>query len=313
MSVAFLFPGQGSQRPRMLHALPDAAAVTDTLDQASEALGKNVRELDSADALASTVATQLALLVAGVATDRALAARGARPDMVAGHSVGAFAAAVSAGVLAFADALRLVRLRGEQMEQAYRSGHGMAVIVGLRQRQAQALIEEASTAEAPVFAANINAPDQLAIAGSHAGLDRALALARQAGARRAERLAVAVPSHCPLLDSVADRLARALADVELQPPTVPYVGNRRARVLRDAAAIRDDLATSVAFPVRWHDATCVIYERGQRLFIEMPPSQVLTNLATVAFPDARAVAVADAGLESAAALVAREQMSPRRP
>src|SRR5687767_3738452 len=111
MGVAFLFPGQGSQRPGMLHALPDAAAVTDTLDEASERLGRDVRALDTAEALASTVATQLALLVAGVAADRALAAEGARPDMVAGHSVGGFAAAVSAGVLPFADALRLTRLR----------------------------------------------------------------------------------------------------------------------------------------------------------------------------------------------------------
>ena len=131
MSVAFLFPGQGSQRPGMLHDLPDAAAVTDTLDEASEVLGRDVRALDSAEALTSTVSTQLALLVAGVATDRALAARGARPDMIAGHSVGGFAAAVSAGVLAFADAVRLVRLRALLMEEAYRSGHGPSETVPL--------------------------------------------------------------------------------------------------------------------------------------------------------------------------------------
>jgi malonate decarboxylase epsilon subunit len=312
VSTAFLFPGQGSQRPGMLHALPDAAPVTETLDDASEALGEDVRALDTAEALASTVGTQLALVIAGVAGHRALAARGARPDMVAGHSVGAFAAAVAAGVLAFPDAVRLVRLRARLMEEAYPTGHGMGVLVGLRERQAEAILKEASSAEAPVFAANLNAPDQLAIAGADAGLDRAIGLARRAGARRADRLAVAVPSHCALLDPVVDRLARALADVELRPPTVPYAGNRRARALRDAGAIRDDLATSVARPVRWHDATRVLYERGARLFVEMPPGHVLTNLATAAFPDARAVAVAEAGLDSVATLAARERQAARR-
>jgi malonate decarboxylase epsilon subunit len=312
VSVTFLFPGQGSQQIGMLHGLADVAAVSETLAEASDLLGADVRGLDTAEALASTVSAQLALLVAGVAAARALERLDARPDTVAGHSVGAFAAAVSARVLGFADAVRLVRLRAQMMQNAYRSGHGMGVIVGLRERQARELVEECSTEEAPVFAANVNAPEQLAIAGTDAGIERAIARAREAGARRAERLAVSVPSHCPLMAGVAERLGRALAGVELCAPRAPYAGNLRARVLRDAEAIRADLATGIARPVLWHDATRILYERGTRLFVEMPPGHVLTSLATAAFPDARSVAIADAGLESAAALVEREQRSGRR-
>ena len=312
MNVAFLFPGQGSQRPAMLHELPATAAVSATLAEAAQSVAVEIESLDAPATLASTVATQLALLIAGVAAARALAASGARPELVAGHSVGAFAAAVTANVLDFADALRLVALRARLMEQAYPSGYGMAVIVGLPERRLRSLLAELSTGDEPVFAANVNAPLQVAIAGADAALDRAIARARGAGARRGERLAVPVPSHCRLMAPVADALGAALAEVELRPPSVSYVGNRRARVLRTAEAVRDDLANGVAGPVRWHDATTVLFELGARLFVEMPPGNVLTRLATAAFPEARAVAMSDAGLDSAAALITRARGGSRR-
>jgi malonate decarboxylase epsilon subunit len=306
MSVAFLFPGQGSQQPGMLHHLPDHPAVADTLDEASTALGQDVRALDTEAARASTAAVQLALLVAGVAVARALQAEGAAPDMVAGLSVGTFAAAVTAGTLDFRAALPLVRLRGERMAGAYPTGYGMAVVVGFDERQVAALVGQVSTPAAPVFLANLNAPRQIVIAGADPGLEAVLTRARAAGARKAERLRVGVPSHCPLLEPVADELTRALAPVPLLPPRVPYVSNRRARALRQPEPIREDLATNVAHPVRWYDATTVLFERGARLFVELPPGRVLTDLAGAAFPEARAIAVADLGLRSAVSLIRRQ-------
>jgi len=308
--VAFLFPGQGSQRPGMLHDLPDHRAVAATLDEARDVLDADVLDTDAA--LASTETIQLALLIAGVATARTLTDQDACPDMVAGHSVGAFAAAVTAGVLDFGDALRLVRLRGKLMDEAYPHGYGMGVVIGLTERRVRDLLEEATTPGAPVFVANVNAPAQITIAGADAGLDAAINLARRAGARKAERLRVPVPSHCPLLDPVAGELARTLAGTPLHTPAVPYASNRGGRALRDAEAIRYDLATSVAHPVRWHDATGLLFELGARLFVEMPPGRVLTDLATAAFPEARAIAVADAGVGSAATLIARHHRPERR-
>ncbi|MBV8676122.1 MAG: malonate decarboxylase subunit epsilon [Planctomycetaceae bacterium] len=307
MSIAFLFPGQGAQTPGFLHRLPDHKPVTAALEEASHVLGQDVFELDSEAALASTVAVQLTCVIAGVAIARAIGTRGVEPQAVAGLSVGAFTAAVVCGALQFADALRLVRLRGAMMERVYPHGYGLAAIVGLDERSISTLVEQVSTPEAPVYLANLNAPTQFVIAGAEAGLQAALGRARSAGARKAERMAVTVPSHCRLLEPVAVELERAMADVVVAEPRIPYVTNRRARVTRDRDVIRDDLARNVMYAVRWHDATTVLFELGVRLFIEMPPGHTLTGLATAAFPDARVVAAEDARLETIAILAERER------
>ncbi len=306
MSVGFLCPGQGAGTPGFLHRLPAAPEVADTLDEASGVLGRDVRDLDGAAALRTTTAVQLATVVAGVAAGRAIAARGGDPDLVAGLSVGAFTAAVLCGALGLADALRLVRLRGEAMERAFPSGHGLAVVVGLDERRVSALVARAGAA-GPVYLANLNAPTQLVLAGCDAGLEEALRLALGAGARRAERLAVSVPSHCPLLAGVAAALEDALREIPLADPRIPYATNRRARATRDREAVREDLAQGVAAPVRWHDATTVLFELGVRLFVELPPGRALADLAAAAWPGARAVAADEVRLESVVALVARER------
>ncbi len=226
---------------------------------------------------------------------------------MAGLSVGAFAAAVACGTLAFADALPLVRLRGECMERAYPRGYGMLALIGLDERQAADLVERLGGAAAQLFIANVNAPTQIVLAGADAALDAAAAVARQEGARKAERLAVSVPSHCPLLDGVAERLAQALESIRLAAPRMPYVTNVRARAVHDAPGIRDDLIANVARTVRWHDASTVLYERGARLFIEPPPGQVLSRLARAAFPDTRSVAMEETGMETALLLASRER------
>jgi len=185
MSVLFTFPGQGAQKPGMLHALPEHPETARTLAEASAALGRDVLTLDTETALRSTVAVQLCLLVAGVATARVLAAHGAQAQMVAGLSIGAWPAAVTAGVLALDDALRLVELRGRLMEDAYPSGYGMTAIGGLTRQQLEALVAQVHGPGQEVYLANLNAPRQIVIAGAEAAMAAVAALALDHGAQRA--------------------------------------------------------------------------------------------------------------------------------
>jgi malonate decarboxylase epsilon subunit len=270
MSVAFLFPGQGSQVPGMLHALPDHQSITRTLDEVSGALGENVVELDSPAALRSTVSVQLALLASGVAVARALVAEGVVPEAVAGMSAGAFAAAVVAGVLNLADGVRLLKLRAERMVELYPKGYGLAAIVGLTEKQVSALVEEAYTAQNPVYVGNINAPRQIVIAGSNEGMSNVLEAARKSGARKVVRLDVSEPSHCPLLQPVTDTLTKSLQALHLHEPKLIYVGNVTGRALRTQGAISEDLATNIAHGVCWYDATTVVKEWAVACFSRCP-------------------------------------------
>jgi malonate decarboxylase epsilon subunit len=183
----------------------------------------------------------------------------------------------------------------------------MAAIVGLDERQTTDLIERVGGTRAQLYLANINAPTQMVLSGPERVLDAAIEAARPAGARKAERLAVHVPSHSPLLDGVSRQLAQAMTTIRLDAPRIPYVSNRRARVVRDAARVGEDLIDNVGHTVRWHDAVTVMYELGVRLFIEPPPGQVLSRLAQAAFGDARGVAVDDARLDSIVLLARRER------
>jgi malonate decarboxylase epsilon subunit len=279
MSVLFTFPGQGAQKPGMLHALPAHAETTRTLEEAAKALGRDVLALDSADALRSTVAVQLSLLVAGVAMARVLAAHGAVPQMVAGLSIGAWPAAVVAGVLDFADAVRLVELRARLMEDAYPSGYGMTAIGGLTRQQLEPLLAQVNGPDTPVYLANLNAPRQLVVAGRDIALDAVAARALAHGATRAERLAVPVPSHCPLLDDQARTLACAAALVASRRPRITYISSSAARALFDGERIVADLAANMARPVLWADTLRHAWERGARVALEMPSGSVLTRLA----------------------------------
>lgn len=291
MTVAFLYPGQGSQRPGMLHELPDHPQVAATLREASEVLGRDVLELDDERALQSTVATQVAIYTAGVAVSRSLAAEGAEPDVVAGLSVGAYAAATACGALQFRDGVRLVHLRASMMEDMFPSGFGLAAIVGLDEGQVDDLVAASTTPEHPVFLGNLNAPRQIVVAGSVVGMDRLIARALLApGCTKAERLQVAIPSHCALLEGVAARLVAAMRDLAPQPIRIRYLTNRGARPTRDFDRIRDDIATNIAFPVRWHDATEILVGMGVSLFVEPNPGRVLSNLTAAAFPEIRSLA-----------------------
>jgi malonate decarboxylase epsilon subunit len=291
MSIAFLFPGQGSQFPGMLHQLIDHPEVERTLAEVSSALHTDVRDIDSEEALDSTVSVQIALITAGVATARALIQKRVESAVVCGLSVGAFAAAVVADVLSLKDAVELVELRAERMAKLYPTGYGLSAIVGLNEPQVLKIVQAATSDREPVFVANINAPRQIVIAGSDPGMDRVLDQARGQGATKAERLHVSVPSHCPLLQSVADRLQPRLSLVQLRNPKMIYVGNINARAMRTADLVASDLANNIAHGVRWHDATTVAKELGCNIFLEMPPGHVLSDLAKENLPGVSAFAV----------------------
>jgi malonate decarboxylase epsilon subunit len=291
MSIAFLFPGQGSQFPGMLHQLIDHPEVERTLAEVSSALHTDVRDIDSEEALDSTVSVQIALITAGVATARALIQKRVESAVVCGLSVGAFAAAVVADVLSLKDAVELVELRAERMAKLYPTGYGLSAIVGLNEPQVLKIVQAATSDREPVFVANINAPRQIVIAGSDPGMDRVLDQARGQGATKAERLHVSVPSHCPLLQPVADRLQPRLSSVQLRNPKMIYVGNINARAMRTADLVASDLANNIAHGVRWHDATTVAKELGCNIFLEMPPGHVLSDLAKENLPGVSAFAV----------------------
>jgi malonate decarboxylase epsilon subunit len=294
--VSLLFPGQGSQTPDMLHRLPDHPAVRQTLEEVSAELGYDVRTLDSQEALRSTVPVQLALLTAGVAAARALEAEGVIPEAVAGLSVGAFGAAVHAHVLTLVDGIRLVKQRAELMDQHSPEGYGLTAIVGLKEDQVIALIRETSTRENPVYLGNVNSAEQIVITGSESGMQKISNAALQTGARKVERLDVAVLSHSPLLQPVADSLMRTLQTFTLRAPRMVYVGNVKARALRRAEDIAWDLANNIAHGVRWYEAMIVLQELGSTLFIETPPGHVLTNLAKQSTPEAKSTALAESSL-----------------
>ncbi|MER5646372.1 acyltransferase domain-containing protein [Streptosporangium sp. NPDC002524] len=312
MSVAFLYPGQGTQRPGMLRDLPDHPAVAATRAEAERILPGSSRR-DGARALASTVTTQVALCVAGVAATRALACAGAVPDAVAGHSAGAFPAAVAAGVLTFAEALTAVRRRGELMRDAHPRGYGMAAVLGLTVPQARRVIESVTTGDDPVYLAVVDTDEQVVVAGGDRALERLGAAAGRAGARRVRRLDIAVPSHCPLLGHVADAMADHLAGIPRRPLDVPYLGGATGRLLRDPGAVLDDLARGVATTVRWRDVIALLGELGTTLFVQTPPGDVLAGIAQAAHPRTRVVALADTGVADAALLTRRARGTERAP
>ncbi|HZZ12626.1 MAG TPA: malonate decarboxylase subunit epsilon [Paraburkholderia sp.] len=305
--LAFLFPGQGAQSDGFLHRLPEHGAVSETLAEAAHVLGADPLTLDTPDALRSTVAVQIGLTVAGVAMARALASERLTPAISAGLSVGAYAAAVSCGAIRFDDALRLVRKRAELMETAYPSGYGLAAVLGLTEHEVEKLAAQHADADSAerIYIGNVNAPRQIVVAGADSALDRFIERALAAGARKATRLAVSVPSHCELLAHATDQLIDYAREVPFQTPQSLYVGNRGGRPLYTAEAIRDDLATNMRYTVRWFDALTVMREMGARVLIEAPPGQLLTDIVREHFPDTTALAASTFASDRLAAMARR--------
>lgn len=285
MGFGFVFPGQGSQSVGMLAGLaaaPDGAQVRETFAEASEALGYDLWAVVSQgppEQLNATECTQPAMLAAGVALWRLWGARGGpQPEVVSGHSLGEFTALVAAGALGFAEAVALVRLRGQFMQEAVPRERGaMAAILGLDDAAVIEACREAAAGQV-VEAVNFNAPGQVVIAGERLGVERAIELARARGAKRALILPVSVPSHSSLMRPAAERLAERLAALRWQSPRLTFVSAVDAAEHRDPVELRALLVRQLASPVRWTDTVHALAARGLRQIIECGPGKVLTAL-----------------------------------
>jgi [acyl-carrier-protein] S-malonyltransferase len=282
VSVAFVFPGQGSQQVGMGQALAAAFAESrEVFAEADSALGFPLSRLcfegPEAD-LQLTANTQPAILATSLAALRPLVARGARPDFVAGHSLGEWSALVAAGSLPLADALRTVRLRGQYMQEAVPVGQGaMAAILGLDLPGVEEACREAAQGEV-VEPANVNSPDQIVIAGHATAVERASAACRARGARRAVPLPVSAPFHCALMRPAQERLAPALEALAFRDPAPPLVNNVDAEVVREAGAARAGLVRQVSGTVRWQQTVERLAREGVTTFVEVGPGSVLSGL-----------------------------------
>jgi [acyl-carrier-protein] S-malonyltransferase len=305
--IAFIFPGQGSQRVGMGQAFAAAEPIVrDTFAEADAALGAPLSRLcfeGPESELTLTENTQPAILTVSVAIARVLEARGWRPDFYAGHSLGEYSAHVAAGTFGFADAVRTVRNRGRYMQEAVPVGAGaMAAILGLDGDAVAAACAEAANGEV-VSPANLNAPGQVVIAGTRAAVERAGAAARARGAKRVIPLAVSAPFHCALMKPAEDRLAPELRALTVQAPRRPVVANIDAEPKADGAAAVEALVRQVSGAVRWEAVVRRLASEGVRTYVEVGPGTVLAGLVRKIDRDARVASLEDpAGLDALAPL-----------
>ncbi len=286
MSLAFVFPGQGSQS---LGMLSDMAAVhpqiQETFAEASGALGYDLWALTQQgpeEKLNQTEQTQPAMLAAGIAVWRAWqAGGGARPEILAGHSLGEYSALVCAGSLDFTTAVKLVAARGRFMQEAVPVGQGaIAAVLGLEDAQVLEACQQAMQARPGEVAAavNFNAPGQVVVAGDAAAVNQALEYVKKKGARRAVTLPMSVPVHCELMRPATERLSSMLAEAEVREPKIPVVNNADVDVRSDPEAIRDALARQLTSPVRWTDTIRKLAQEGADVIVECGPGRVLSGL-----------------------------------
>ena len=281
---AMVFPGQGSQTVGMLAELAgDYPIVQETFKQASETLGYDLWQLvqeGPAEELNKTWQTQPALLTASVAVYRVWQQKypELKPEVMAGHSLGEYSALVCAGVLDFQDAVKLVELRGKLMQQAVPEGTGaMYAIIGLDNEAIINACKQAEQGEV-VSAVNFNSPGQVVIAGAKAAVERAAALCKEAGAKRALPLSVSVPSHCALMKPAADQLSVSLESITLKAPTASVLNNVDVKAETDADAIRNALVRQLYSPVRWTETVEKMSHSGVEVLVEIGPGKVLNGL-----------------------------------
>lgn len=298
MSFAFFFPGQGSQSLGMMNGFEGTAAVKATFNEASAALGQDLWAMMNGEDTAvinETVNTQPLMLAAGVATYRAyLESGGKTPDAVAGHSLGEYTALVAAGALDFADAVKLVRLRAELMQNAVPQGEGaMAAILGLDDDVVRQVCSEAAQCDV-VEAVNFNSPGQVVIAGSAAAVERAMNMAKEKGAKRALPLPVSVPSHCSLMKPAAEKLAEALKNIDIKPPQIRVIHNADVASYDDPDKIKDALVRQLYNPVRWTETVNTLVAESITQSAECGPGKVLAGLAKRINKEAVCSALTDA-------------------
>ena len=280
--VAFIFPGQGSQYAGMGRELAEAfPAARRVFDEADRALGFPISKLcfeGPAEELQLTANTQPAILTVSLAAAEVLREKRVSPDFVAGHSLGEYSALVAGGALRLEDAVRVVRKRGQYMQEAVPVGMGaMAALLGMEAAAVEAVCEESARGEV-VSPANLNSPGQVVIAGHATAVNRAVELAKARGAKRAVLLNVSAPFHCALMRPTQERLAVDLDQTPIADLQSPLVNNVDAQLVRDAAAARDGLKRQVTGPVRWEQSMRVLLSEGVELFVEVGPGKVLSGL-----------------------------------
>jgi [acyl-carrier-protein] S-malonyltransferase len=295
MKFAFVFPGQGSQSIGMLAPYADSPQVAATIQEASSVLGQDLAALiaQGPDALLNqTINTQPVMLAADVAILRAWrAAGGPEPTVLAGHSLGEYAALVAADALAFDDALRLVRARARAMQDAVPEGAGgIAAILGLDEAMIREACDEAAQGEV-VEPANLNAPGQIVIAGTRGAVERAIEAAKSRGAKRGVMLPMSVPSHCSLMRPAADKLAMALAAVRISVPRIPVINNADVASPQSLDAIRDALVRQLFSPVRWIESVAAIAGKGVTHVVECGPGKVLQGMVKRIAPEVAALSL----------------------
>ena len=279
---AAVFPGQGSQSVGMFADFMDNEIVAKTYEEANAALGYDLKDitLNGPEAeLNKTEVTQPAILTASVAAYRVLEAKGFKPEAVAGHSLGEYSALVAAGVISFADAVKLVRLRGKAMQEAVPAGVGaMAAVLGLEDQVIVDVCNEVSTENDKVWAANFNTPGQVVISGNKGAVDRALEQFTAKGAKRVVPLAVSAPSHCPLMQKAADVLKAELSKIQINDASIPVYVNVLAKPLTKKEEIIDALVKQLTMPVRWVETVNQLKADGVEALIEVGPNKVLCGL-----------------------------------
>lgn len=305
MTTTLLFGGQGSQKVGMLHEWSVLPAVRGHVATATEILGEDAWELDTEEALHGTRAVQLSLLILQTGVAKELMNHGVQASFAAGHSLGAWSAAVTAGALSLEDALRMVDVRATGMAEAVSDGYGMAAIIGLGPSPLEGLVQQLRSADEEIWLSNLNSPAQSTVSGSVSALAKLEPIVEAAGAQRMVRLKVAVPAHSPLMQSARENLDEAMGPVKMTKPAFPLLANTTGRMIRTAPQLRADLIHATDRPVQWSTGVAALSERGIDNWIQVSPGNNLVGLLRDVKGDSPAWCTDNVGIEETATRVSR--------